>query len=858
MLRVLAWLARVQGYDWQNWFNGSFPTAEVSAGNFSLYSHGVNNAVAVKWAAAWSDVYGPPALAEASLHAWQQLQRFHGLPSGAFGADEHLAGRELHRGTELCVVVESMRSLEETYAALPDRPELVDALEALAFNALPAAVSGDHWSHQYLTQNNAIFAGIESASASEGAEGEASPLSEVFGNVGLDATMYGISPNFPCCTVNFAQGWGKFVALGLWLFDPGTPREMPLLLSAALAPSTVKLPMLEVELETIYPFNPEASLRYVVRKASTPFQLLVRVPCWAELSRSEVRGPQGAWKVPTDVSPRPSVFTFLVEKPDVWEVRFAARWQLVLDPQGSAGHFSLGPLIFVKPLAHQAVPVPLDDGPYGPGPNPPPAVRDEMLLPTEDWAWVYFLNESWEEGLESQMLESVAHFDRCPSAFVPGALWRSWAKTPRRRHKLGSPGVQVPPQPEVPDFGPITRLLGATDGTRDLGRPAEVGTAAHGMHKVAHDAAAHSLAPWSSFFKPYQSASQRNINQTWTWSADLSMMPAPSIGSPAPVDRAVAPGFSPYAAPPSMWLQPPQGLPMPAPIVMPSLDALEPASWEQQADLANKARQMEALQNHLASLQRAVVNERERAARSEGLLRLKEEARKLSPSLSALTEHLKDSEDHALVINQWFASEGPKIKGWKESTDPSLLLLKDLRDLRHQVSLLGARWQQLEALLSKAPDQAPPASPASSLAFPTSPLVETRPMQVEGPSAASQAMPVPPSSPPRKVCSILHARGSMMMRCELCNFDACNRCVASQAGLSPLPPERVHQAPTGVEGAPFSAMAPIPEDGAASSPASSPGSADARPARDSPASGDSPVGERRAQAQFTSFHIKEG
>ncbi|CAK9005611.1 Uncharacterized protein SCF082_LOCUS8727 [Durusdinium trenchii] len=229
-----------------------------------------------------------------------------------------------------------------------------------------------------------------------------------------------------------------------------------------------------------------------------------------------------------------------------------------------------------------------------------------------------------------------------------------------------------------------------------------------------------------------------------------------------------------------MWLQPPQGLPMPAPIVMPSLDALEPASWEQQADLANKARQMEALQNHLASLQRAVVNERERAARSEGLLRLKEEARKLSPSLSALTEHLKDSEDHALVINQWFASEGPKIKGWKESTDPSLLLLKDLRDLRHQVSLLGARWQQLEALLSKAPDQAPPASPASSLAFPTSPLVETRPMQVEGPSAASQAMPVPPSSPPRKscpaghpvqsvttgtdgitcqVCSILHARG---------------------------------------------------------------------------------------------------
>jgi len=33
--------------------------------NFSLYSHGVNNAVALKWAAAWSHVYGPPELAEA-------------------------------------------------------------------------------------------------------------------------------------------------------------------------------------------------------------------------------------------------------------------------------------------------------------------------------------------------------------------------------------------------------------------------------------------------------------------------------------------------------------------------------------------------------------------------------------------------------------------------------------------------------------------------------------------------------------------------------------------------------------------------------------------------------------------------
>ncbi|CAE7546082.1 unnamed protein product [Symbiodinium natans] len=262
-LRRLAWLARLQGYDWHRWFsNETFPKQALSREEFSLYSHGVNNAVALKFAALWSKEMGD-ATAEASLFAWRQLQQHHGVASGAFGADEHLAGREPHRGTELCVVVESMRSLEEAYAAMPDRPELADGLEVLAFNALPAAVSDDNWAHQYLTQSNAAYAGIESV---EGAEDDEGPrMSKTFGNVGLDATVYGLSPNFPCCTVNFAQGWGKFVALGLWLFEDGGRdlglSETPILLSAAFAPSVIAVPAPvggQVELSTAYPFNPEA------------------------------------------------------------------------------------------------------------------------------------------------------------------------------------------------------------------------------------------------------------------------------------------------------------------------------------------------------------------------------------------------------------------------------------------------------------------------------------------------------------------------------------------------------------------------------------------------------------------------
>ena len=40
-----------------------------------------------------------------------------------------------------------------TVTKTPGRPELIDALERLAFNALPAAVSDDHWTHQYFELN---------------------------------------------------------------------------------------------------------------------------------------------------------------------------------------------------------------------------------------------------------------------------------------------------------------------------------------------------------------------------------------------------------------------------------------------------------------------------------------------------------------------------------------------------------------------------------------------------------------------------------------------------------------------------------------------------------------------------------
>ena len=46
----------------------------------------------------------------ASVNGWDLLFKYHGRPSGIYSADEYLAGLEAVRGTELCLVVETMFS----------------------------------------------------------------------------------------------------------------------------------------------------------------------------------------------------------------------------------------------------------------------------------------------------------------------------------------------------------------------------------------------------------------------------------------------------------------------------------------------------------------------------------------------------------------------------------------------------------------------------------------------------------------------------------------------------------------------------------------------------------------------------
>lgn len=280
-------LLHAQGYDWLSEF-ADFPykervTAErikLNEGeglkDLALATHGVNNGQAIKTGPVWSLVSGSNADRTGAARMIEQLDRYHGLPNGMFSCDEHLAGLNPSQGSELCTVVEFMFSLEQSLAITGD-PALGDRLERLAFNALPGTLTDDMWAHQYDQEPNQV---------------ECSLHRDPWTTNGPESNLFGLDPNFGCCTANFHQGWPKF-ASSLWMVshDDG-------LVAAAYAPcelhTIVRNTSVQVVEETTYPFR--GTIRIRVNPASPlAFPLLARIPAWAAGAGIKVNGePQSA------------------------------------------------------------------------------------------------------------------------------------------------------------------------------------------------------------------------------------------------------------------------------------------------------------------------------------------------------------------------------------------------------------------------------------------------------------------------------------------------------------------------------------------------------------------------------------
>ncbi|HZL56454.1 MAG TPA: beta-L-arabinofuranosidase domain-containing protein [Bryobacteraceae bacterium] len=260
-----------QGFDWKSLY-ADFPFKDkVEKKDATLKSHGVNNAMALKTGAVWSLISGEAEDREFSRKMLTTLDGYHGLPNGTFAADEHLAGKDPSQGTELCTVVEEMFSLEELIQIYGDA-NLATKLERIAFNALPGAFSKDMWAHQYDEQPNQVLA---------------SDAKRDWTTNGNQANIFGLEPNFGCCTANMHQGWPKFAA-SLWM---GTADHG--LATIAYSPSEVRTVVngtaVHITEDTASPFDENVTIK-VDPASPVTFPLKLRIPAWTSSVSIRVNG----------------------------------------------------------------------------------------------------------------------------------------------------------------------------------------------------------------------------------------------------------------------------------------------------------------------------------------------------------------------------------------------------------------------------------------------------------------------------------------------------------------------------------------------------------------------------------------
>lgn len=284
----LAHLLREQGYDWVGEFVNFPYTQRITAEyiklekgeglkDLALATHGVNNGQAIKTGPVWSLVSGSDSDRAAARKMISELNKYHGLPNGMFSCDEHLAGLDPSQGSELCTVVEYMYSVEQSLAISGD-PSLGDQLEKLAFNALPGAFDDGMWAHQYNQEPNQV---------------ECSLHHKPWTTDGPESNLYGLEPNFGCCTANFHQGWPKFCSSLFMLSGADENGFQDGLVAVAYAPCEVSTvlrgtPVHVVE-DTGYPFH--GIVHLTVNPASTvSFPLQLRIPMWAAGTRILVNG----------------------------------------------------------------------------------------------------------------------------------------------------------------------------------------------------------------------------------------------------------------------------------------------------------------------------------------------------------------------------------------------------------------------------------------------------------------------------------------------------------------------------------------------------------------------------------------
>jgi len=324
-LLPLAAKLHAQGYDWNAHFADFQYTERVTKG-FSLKTHGVNNAMALKAGPVWYRQSGAEVDKNTVYRAIEMLDKYHGQANGVFSADEHYAGLSPSQGSELCLVVEYMFSLENAIAILGDSA-LADRLERVAYNALPATFKKDMWAHQYDQQVNQVLCKVDK--------------DRPFASNGADANIFGLEPNYGCCTANMHQGWPKFVS-SLWM------KTKDGLAVISYAPCKVNTQIngkpVHVEVGYHFPFSEAVTIDV---QGEGKFAVDLRIPGWASLGKMSIEnGPEeivrGPWhRIERDWTRSTRINLSLYIHPNL-ERRL-----------NNSGAITFGPLVMALPLGEE-------------------------------------------------------------------------------------------------------------------------------------------------------------------------------------------------------------------------------------------------------------------------------------------------------------------------------------------------------------------------------------------------------------------------------------------------------------------------------------------------------------------------
>ena len=385
------------------------------------FTHAVNSGQGLKTGAVMYRFMQNDTLLEATRNGVNWTFLYHGAASGTIVGDERESGLAPDRGSELCTAVETMYSLEYLYQMLGDN-DFADRTELAGFNALPVMFSPDHWAHQYVAAPNQPFAQPVEAGG-------------LYWNVGDNATMYGLEPNYPCCTVNMPQGYPKFLSNSFVLVGQNGLGHA-LLLPAKVSTTLPSGAQVSIACNTKYPFENEFS--YTIN-ASSPFTFHLRVPAWAESSaisfdnKAWLNPPKNAHTSMTSIS-LPTGLTNLTYKLAT-EIRIEHR-------ANSTVAIHHGPLLYALDVGHSIQQLPPTS--YT---SHRPAHKhedDDETIPTHAHDYFITNTQPWNIAIDPSTLK---FHSASPPLFAPSSPSSSPPPHPHLQSPLQNPTTTHSPPP---------------------------------------------------------------------------------------------------------------------------------------------------------------------------------------------------------------------------------------------------------------------------------------------------------------------------------------------------------------------------------------------------------------------------